>query len=339
MRMNPLDRSPIGRTPLRVTRFGLGGAALGNLFQKVDEATARRTLDLAFDRGLRYVDTAPYYGHGLSEHRIGEALRGRERSEFVISTKVGRLLRPLRGRAMPDTGYVDTLPFEPVFDYGYAAVMRSFEDSLQRIGTDSLDILLVHDIGRMTHGDRHPELFRALMSGGYRALDELRSAGVVKAIGLGVNEIEVCLEAMDHGRFDCFLLAGRYTLLEQRALDELFPRCVREGVSIILGGPYNSGLLTGEPKVGANYNYAPAAREIVERAHRLYEVCRGHGVPLEAAALQFPLHHPAVATVIPGARNDRELGGNLEFFSTPIPPALWRDLKSAGLLRPDAPTE
>ena len=339
MRMNPLDRSPIGRTPLRVTRFGLGGAALGNLFQKVDEATARRTLDLAFDRGLRYVDTAPYYGHGLSEHRIGEALRGRERSEFVISTKVGRLLRPLRGRPMPDTGYVDTLPFEPVFDYGYAAVMRSFEDSLQRIGTDSLDILLVHDIGRMTHGDRHPELFRALMSGGYRALDELRSAGVVKAIGLGVNEIDVCLEAMDHGRFDCFLLAGRYTLLEQRALDELFPRCVRDGVSIILGGPYNSGLLTGEPKVGANYNYAPAAREIVERAHRLYEVCRNHGVPLEAAALQFPLFHPAVATVIPGARNDRELGGNLEFFATPIPPALWRDLKSAGLLRPDAPTE
>ncbi len=335
--MNPTAKRALGTRGLEVTQFGLGSAALGNLFRTVDDESARDTIEFAFESGLNYVDTAPYYGHGLAEHRVGDVLRGKARDSIVLSTKVGRRLVPQRGRSLPDTGYVSALPFEPVFDYSYDGVMRSYEDSLQRLGTDRIEILLIHDIGAMTHGAKNDGLFETAMTGGYRALDELRRNGDIRAVGLGVNEIEVCLAAMDRGHFDCFLLAGRYTLLEQRALDELFPRCVRTKTSIILGGPYNSGLLTGEPKPGATWNYAPAPKEVLARAHRLYEVCQSHGVPLEAAALQFPLFHPCVSSVIPGSRSRNELSANLRFFATPTPAALWRDLSSLGLIRSDAP--
>lgn len=339
--MDPTQRRRLGRTSLAVTQLGLGGAALGNLFRVVAEEEATAVVREALDAGIRYFDTAPYYGHGLSERRIGAVLRGVPRSEYVLSTKVGRVLIPLGDRPLASvahTGYVEPLPFEPVFDYSYDGVKRSFESSLERLGVDRIDVLLLHDLGRMTHGDRHAGYFRDAMTGGYRALDELRSAGAIGAIGLGVNEIEVCLEAMEHGDFDCFLLAGRYTLLEQNALDDLLPRCVARDVSIVLGGPYNSGLLTGQPKPGATWNYAPAPPEVIARATRLYEICRAHDVALEAAALQFPLFHPAVATVIPGSRSVAELRANLFHFATEIPAALWRDLRSEKLVREDAPT-
>lgn len=338
--MDPTTKRRLGRTALSVTQLGLGSAALGNLFRVVPKDEALAVVREAFAAGIRTFDTAPYYGHGLSERRMGSVLRGLPRADYVLSTKVGRVLEPLRGRplsAVAHTGYVEPLPFEPVFDYTRDGVMRSFESSLERLGVERIDVLLLHDLGRMTHGDRHAAYFRDAMSGGYRALDELRRAGTIGAIGLGVNEIEVCLEAMEHGDFDCFLLAGRYTLLEQRALDDLFPRCVERGISIVLGGPYNSGLLTGRPRAGATWNYAPAPQEVLDRAVRLHEVCRSHGVALEAAALQFPLYHPAVATVIPGSRSVAELRSNLAHFATEIPPALWRDLKSEGLVRRDAP--
>lgn len=340
--MNATDLRPLGRTQLRVTQFGLGGAALGNLFRVVAEDEAIAVVRAARAAGIGYFDTAPYYGHGLSEQRMGSVLRELPRNSYVLSTKVGRVLVPLRDRPLSTvahTGYVDPLPFEPVFDYSYDGVMRSFESSLVRLGVARIDILLIHDLGRMTHGaDRHAETFETAMTGAYRALDELRRDGRIGAIGLGVNEIEVCIEAMDRGDFDCFLLAGRYTLLEQRALDQLLPRCDKRRVSIILGGPYNSGLLTGRPSPNATWNYAPVPRDILERAERLYQICRAHQVSLESAALQFPLFHPAVSTVIPGSRSVTELAANLEHMAVRIPSSLWRDLKTEGLVRPDAPT-
>jgi D-threo-aldose 1-dehydrogenase len=339
--MNPTDLRPLGTRGLRVTQFGFGGAALGNLLRAVGDDDAAESLASALALGVKYFDTAPYYGHGLSEQRMGQALAGRPRDTFVLSSKVGRVLVPWRaGQTKPraDTGYVDTLPFDPEFDYSYDGVMRSYESSLKRLGVERIDVLLIHDIGRMTHGDQHAALFDVAMRGAYRALDELRAAGAVKAIGLGVNEIEVCLEAMEHGDFDCFLLAGRYTLLEQRALDQLLPRCERRNVSIILGGPYNSGLLAGRPQAGATWNYAPAPPEVLARAQRLHDVCNAHGVALAAAALQFPLFHPNVSSVIPGVRNASELRQNLAYMSERLPAVLWRDLKTQGLVRSDAPT-
>jgi D-threo-aldose 1-dehydrogenase len=252
----------------------------------------------------------------------------------VLSTKVGRLLRPRRSGA-EDEERRYPLPFEPVYDYSYDAIMRSFEDSLQRLGLARIDILYVHDIGAMQHGgEAHPQLMRALRDGGYRALEKLRAAGTVRAIGIGVNEREVLLEAMEWGDWDAFLLAGRYTLLEQAPLDDLLPKCQKAGTSIVVGGPLNSGILAGRD----TWNYKTAPPEIVARVNAIEAVCDNHRVPLAAAALQFPLAHPAVAAVIPGPRNVQEFDANVRLLGHPIPAALWADLRAAGLLHPHAPT-
>lgn len=332
------ERRRIGRTDLTTTVYGFGGAPLGNLFRPVPDDEARTLVDAVWDAGFRYVDTAPFYGFGLSERRIGDALRGRPRGEFLLSTKVGRLLVP-DAADHPDRAYYKSpMPFRPVYDYSYDGVMRSFEHSLQRLGLDRIDILLMHDIGRVTHGDRHDAMFADAMSGGVRAMTELRAAGAVGAIGLGVNEWQVCEAAMDHADWDCFLLAGRYSLLEQTALDSFLPRCERFGVSLIVGGAFNSGILATGAVPGARYNYDPAPPEILDRVRRIEAVCAAQGVRLAAAALAFPLTHPAVACVIPGMARREELAANLELLGTSIPAALWSDLKSAGLIRPDAPT-
>jgi D-threo-aldose 1-dehydrogenase len=260
-------------------------------------------------------------------------LRDEPRDEWVLSTKVGRLLRPFPQTA-PEPGRKHPLPFGVVYDYSYDGIMRSFEDSLQRLGLARIDILYVHDIGRYQHGEAHPGLMRSLRDSGYRALEELKSAGTIKAIGIGVNEREVLLEAMEWGEWDAFLLAGRYTLLEQDPLDDLLPQCVARGTSIVVGGPLNSGILAGRD----TWNYHAAPPEIVERVNAIRAVCDRHGVPLPAAALQFPLAHPAVAAIIPGPRDPAEFHANLELLRHPIPPALWQELKHAKLLRPDAPT-
>ena len=323
----------IGRTAVEVTMLGLGCATLGGSRVGVPRAEAEAIVAAAWEAGVRYVDTAPYYGYGQAERAAGDALREKPRDEWVLSTKVGRLLRPRPGP--PAAGRSPhPMPFEPVYDYSYDAIMRSYEDSLQRLGLARIDILYVHDIGAYQHGADHPAQMRVLRDSGYRALEELRRSGAVRAIGIGVNEKEVLLEAMEWGQWDAFLLAGRYTLLEQGPLDDLLPKCLAAGTSIVIGGPLNSGILAGRE----TWNYRTAPAEVVARVERIRAVCERHGVPLPAAALQFPLAHPAVAAIIPGPRSAEEFRANLALLARPIPPALWQDLRIAGLLHADAPT-
>jgi D-threo-aldose 1-dehydrogenase len=328
------ERRRIGRTSVEVTELGLGCATLGGSRIAVSRQQAEAIVGAAWAAGVSYIDAAPYYGVGQAERCVGDAMRWVPRDEWVLSTKVGRLLRPRR-TAVEDTDRRDPLPFDPVYDYSYDGVMRSFEDSLQRLGLARIDILYVHDIGAMQHGrEAHPGLMRALRDGGYRALEELRAAGTVRAIGIGVNEREVLLEALEWGEWDAFLLAGRYTLLEQAPLDDLLPKCEKAGTSIVVGGPLNSGILAGRD----TWNYKAAPREIVARVNAIEAVCERHRVPLAAAALQFPLAHPAVAAIIPGPRNVEEFHTNVRLLRHPIPAALWADLRAAGLLHPHAPT-
>ena len=320
----------------RLPRLGFGGAAVGNLYAAVSDAEAQAVIAAALATGVRYFDTAPHYGFGLSETRHGEALAGRD---VIISTKVGRVLEPIQTDQRERHGFVDAAPFEPVFDYSYDGVMRSFESSLQRLRRDRVDVLLAHDLGRHTHGEDHPGHMRAFLDGGYKAMRELKDAGVVDAIGLGVNEQAVCDEALDDADLDVFLLAGRYTLLEQTALDGFLPRCEQRGVKIIVGGPFNSGALVEKPGGGPiHYNYAPADAAIIARVERLRSVCAAHGVPLAAAALQFPLAHPAVVSVIPGMASPAQVADAVAWMETPLPASLWDDLRTERLLYPDAPT-
>ena len=331
------ERRRVGSTDLTLPVYGFGGAPLGNLFRPIPDEEAEDLVTLAWQAGHTFIDTAPFYGSGLSERRVGAALRRLDRAKTVVSTKVGRLLRPDASHDATKDSFFNASPFRPDYDYSYDGVMRSFEDSLQRLGTDHVEMLFIHDIGRMTHGDMAEPRFRTAMDGGYRALDELRSGGAVKAIGLGVNEWQVCEDAMDHGRWDVFLLAGRYTLLEQTSLDSFLPRCVAEGVSIVIGGAFNSGILATGAIDGATYNYAPAPKEVRDRVDRIEAVCRSHGVPMAAAALQFPLTHPAVVSVIPGIAASAHIGRNRDLIDTAVPASLWSDLRNAGLLRADAP--
>jgi len=320
----------VGKTKLMVPTLGFGGAPLGGLFGAVAGPEAAETLSEAMDQGLRYVDTAPFYGFGRSERRVGDRLRGRD---YVLSTKVGRLLAH---GAAPDPaamGWPDALPFHPVYDYSYDGIIRSFEDSLQRLGLERIDILYVHDIGTETLGADNELHFKALAQGGYRALEELRSSGRVKAIGLGVNETQVCLDALGIGDWDVFLLAGRYTLLEQAPVTDLLPACTERGVSIVVGGPFNSGILVG----GGTWNYGAAPDHILTKVRQLSDVCQDFDIALAAAALQFPLGHVTVASVIPGLRDRHELRATLDWATLDIPDEFWAALKDKDLLHPDAP--
>src|SRR5712671_2240588 len=332
--MPAFEKRRIGRTSLEVTALGLGCATLGGSRVEVSREEAEAIVRAAWAAGVRYIDAAPYYGFGQAERCVGDAMRREPHDEWVLSTKVGRLLRPRLTHA--ETGEIrHPMPFDPVYDYSYDAIMRSFEDSLQRLGLARIDILYVHDIGVMQHGaEANPRLMRTLRDGGYRALEELRATGTVRAIGIGVNEREVLLEAMEWGDWDAFLLAGRYTLLEQTPLEDLLPKCEKAGASIVVGGPLNSGILAGRD----TWNYKTAPAEIVARVNAIEAVCNSHRVPLPAAALQFPLAHPAVAAIIPGPRNVEEFHANARLLRHPVPAALWADLRDAGLLHPHAPT-
>ena len=335
-------KTPSGAV-INLTELGFGSAPLGNLFAPVPETQATATLDAAWDGGIRYFDTAPLYGLGLSESRLNAFLRGKPRADYVVSTKVGRLLKV----APPDkrTGigkFFDTPSRKEVFDYSYDGVFRSLEDSLERLGLDHVDILLVHDIDVFTHGsaavrDHHIETLMKRGSGGYDALIKLRDQKVVKAIGAGVNEQAACQTLAERGDFDMFLLAGRYTLLEQEPLAALLPLCEKRGIGIILGGAYNSGILATGAKPGALYQYDPAPPDILERVSRIEKVCAANGVKLVEAALRFPLMHKAVVTVIPGASKPEEVLRNSQTLAANIPAKLWADLKAAGLMRQDAP--
>jgi len=333
--MSSLGTRSFGRA--RISRMGLGGAPLGNLYAPIPEDVAIGTIERAWQLGVRFFDTAPLYGLGLSEHRMGEVLRQKPRDEFVLATKVGRLLDPRPDAPREQHKFFGTLPFVQRYDYGYDAAMRSIEDSLQRLGLARIDIVFIHDCAPDTHGDAAPAMFKAAMEGAYRALDKLRAEGTIAAVGLGVNGWEVCLEALKHGDFDGFLLAGRYTLADQSALPRLLPECVRRNAAIVLGGPYNSGILATGARPGAMFNYAPAPPEMLRRVAAIEAVCERFAVPLRAAALQFPFGHQALAAVIPGARSPAEVEGNLALITHPIPPAFWAALASEGLLGPEVP--
>ena len=322
----------IGTTDIAVTELGFGGAPLGVVGDLITDEEAVAIMRRAWDGGIRYFDTAPLYGHGLSEKRVGRALRELPRDAFVLSTKIWRLLvareegeRVARAR--------DREPFAIRHDYSFDAVRRSIESSLDRLGLDRIDILLCHDIDAWTHGDAQPGIFDAARNGALPALRELREQGVVRAIGLGVNEWQVCSRVLDMMDVDCFLLAGRFTLLEQDPLDTFLPKCLQRDVSIIIGGPYNSGILTTDDRLRATYDYKPAPDHLWQKAQAIRRMCESHGVDPRAAALRYPLRHTAVAAVIPGVRAIEEVETNLDLFARDIPDALWRDLADAGLTR------
>jgi D-threo-aldose 1-dehydrogenase len=333
-----ISKKQIGSTGLEVDTLGFGCAPLGNLYHSISDQESKAVLDAAWQAGFRHFDTAPHYGQGLSERRTGDLLRPLQGKEYILSTKVGRILKPA-GYAKERHGFVSPMPFDIQYDYSYDGIMRSFEDSLQRLGLDRIDILYMHDIGSDTHGSENDKHFPIAMQGGYKAMDELRSQGLVKAIGLGVNEYQVCEQAMDYGDWDCFLLAGRYSLLEQESLQTFLPKCQARNCSIIIGGPYNSGILaTGvRGKNVANYNYAPASAEIIERVAKVETICDEYHVTLAAAALQFPLAHPSVVSVIPGLGNISRIQSTIDLFHQAIPNEFWQSLKAANLLDKAAP--
>jgi D-threo-aldose 1-dehydrogenase len=333
-----IPRRPVGQTGLAISRIGFGGAPIGDLKRAPSDAAARKLLGAAWDAGIRYFDTAPFYGSGLSERRIGDFLRAKPRDEYVLSTKVGRLLVPDGEWARERHNNRRAMPFRPVFDFTYGGVMRSYEHSLQRLGLERIDILFLHDLGQFSQKKNHKRTLRqALKGGGIRALEELRSTGAVRAIGAGVNEWQIIDELMNHARFDVFLLANRYTLLDQQVIDTLLPRIEREGISIVDGAPLNSGILATGPIPNAVYDYAPASAEMIDKTRRIKALTDKHGTTLIRAALNFPLGHPAITAIIPGFSNLAELTDNLQGYRQPIPDQLWQDLKAEGLLHPEAP--
>jgi len=333
-----LPRRRVGKTRLEVTTLGLGGAPMGGFRATISDAEAVGLTDTAYELGVRYFDTSPFYGYGRSELRMGAALREKPRDDYVLSTKIGRILHAMKPGEKPPTDFRENgLPgFAPVFDYTYDGVMRSLEHSHFRLGISRIDIALVHDVDFWTIKDRAllDQRFKTVMDGGFRALDELRRAGVIGAIGVGINESDTSLRFIQAGDFDCMLLAGRYTLLEQGALEAFLPECVKRGVSVILGGPYNSGILTG----GSTHDYVQAPPALLDKARKLEAVCKRHGVELGAAAMQFPLFHPALCAVIPGALAASEVKQNVARLSVKIPSDLWSELKHEKLLDPAAPT-
>jgi D-threo-aldose 1-dehydrogenase len=330
--MDPTQHLRLGRTRVNVTRLGLGTAPLGGLFKPVAEEEAWATVERAYMAGLRFFDTAPLYGHGLAEQRLGHVLQRKPRGEFVLATKVGRLLRQW---APPDSTqyyrgepfYKDAPPLNPVFDFSYDGVMKSVDESLKRLGLDSIDVLHIHD------PDQH---FDEALRGACRALNRLREQGTVGAVGVGMNQAKMLVRFAHEADVDCFLLAGRYTLLDQTALHELLPVCLERNIAVIAGGVYNSGILAG-PRPGSTFDYLPAPSELIMRADRLNVACARHSVPLKAAAIQFPMGHPGVAAVLIGCRSTGEVDENIRMFRHEIPVDLWKDLRQERLIPEGAP--
>lgn len=330
-----------GNGGLTFTELGFGTAPLGNLYRAISEDDAQAILSRAWKAGVRYFDTAPLYGLGLSETRLNAFLRDKPRDDYVLSTKIGRLLKVSTPEARDGHGkWFDVPSRNEVYDYTYDGVMRSVEFSLERLGIDRIDILFAHDLDVFNHKswDVLEAKLNELMGGGYKALLELRESGVIKAFGAGVNEWRPCQWLTERGDFDIFLLAGRYTLLEQEALESFLPLAEERGIGMVVGGAYNSGILATGPREGAFYNYDPAPQEILDRVGRIQEICEAHDTRMIDAAFQFPLCHPCTLSVIPGGQGVAEMDGNLAASQAEIPPSLWNDLKNANLMRRDAPT-
>ncbi len=345
--MEPIERRRLGETKAMVTKLGFGGAGIGDLTEKLKEDQAQAILQAAWDGGIRYFDTSPFYGSGKSEHRMGTFLRQQPRSEFVLSSKVGRVFHAPKSashvtfetRHKP-TAFVGALPFEFYYDYSYDGIMRSYEDSLQRLSLSSIDMLLIHDLDFWFHTTEPlvTAYLTQLASSGWRALEELRRSGAIKGVGAGINEVGMIPRFLDRVDLDFFLVALSYNLLDQGVLDKELPRCAEAGVGIIGGAIFASGILASGPVAGATYNYDPATPEILEKTRRIEAVCQRHNTPLSAAAMQFPLAHPLVAAIIPGAIRPEQVEKNLQLLQHPIPAQLWTELKDEGLLAAHAPT-
>jgi D-threo-aldose 1-dehydrogenase len=332
-----LPRRQLGRTGLDVSVLGFGTAPLGDLFVRIPDDVAIATVERAFALGINLLDSSPLYGRGLAEHRCGTALRRVNRPDIVLCTKVGRWMDPFHA-PNDASGFVGGQPHRAVFDYSYDGTMRSVEQSLLRLGTDRLDLLLIHDVDVWTHGgDAIEQRFREAMEGAYVALDRLRGEGVVKGIGIGVNEADMCVRFAKAGTFDTMLLAGRYSLLEQPALAAFLPLALEQGIGVMLGGVFNSGILATGAVSGAKYNYRDAPPEILDRVSRIERVCAAHNTALPTAALHFALGHPAVACLVLGGVTPQEVERNVAALSSQVPAELWNDLKAARLLDEAAP--
>jgi D-threo-aldose 1-dehydrogenase len=336
MSFDPAATRAIGRRGVAVSRLGAGTLPFGSFAQSDTDASIGAAFATLYGAGLRYFDTAPLYGLGVAEHRLGACLRSVDRRSLVLSTKVGRLLQPVARGAAPGV-CPGASPFEVAFDYSYDGALRSLEHSLQRLGTNAIDIVLIHDVNRRWQGDLVEQRYREAMEGAHRALCDLRAAGTIKAFGVGVNDCDILLRFAADGDFDCFMLAGRYTLLDHTALDALMPECERRGIAVLMAAPFNSGILATGARPGATFFYADAEHEIVERTRRIEAVCATHQVAIAAAALQFPLAHPAVASVVTGMRSKDEVVANLAHCRATIPSEFWIELKKEGLLDRDAP--
>jgi D-threo-aldose 1-dehydrogenase len=340
--MDPFATRPLGRTGVRVTRLGFGGGTLGDPTEVIDEARADLTVECAYAAGIGHFDTSPWYGNGKSEHRIGRVLRTKPRESFVLSTKVGRVyFRPADPATFSQARWAGGLPFDLRFDYTRSGVLRSYEDSLMRLGLTTVEALLIHDLD-LRHQKSEDGVRAAFdqldAGGGYRALAELKAGGEIGAIGVGINHVGMIPRFLERFEIDFFLVAMPYTLLDQPALAEELPLCQERGASVVIGAVFASGILARGPGEGALYAYRPAERDELERTRRIKAVCDRHAVPLAAAALQFPLHHPAVASVIPGPNSPTQVRANLAHMRRDIPPDLWAELKADNLIDPAAPT-
>lgn len=338
--VDPFAQNQLGRSAVHVTALGVGTTQLGELYQRLPNSQALGMLNAAADSGVKYFDTAPLYGAGLAEHRVGEALRGRPRDSYVLSTKVGRWYEPPSdARPYDRSDWAGGLRFNARLDYSYEGTMRSLEQSMMRLATSRIDIALIHDVDVFTHGTQQAcdQRFDEAMNGAYRALCELRKSGDILAIGVGVNEAEMCARFARNGEFDCMLLAGRYSLLEQGALDEFLPLAQQKEISVLVGGVFNSGILASGPQPGAKYDYREASPQLLARVSRIESICAEYQVPLAAAAAQFPLGHPSVASVVLGAVSSEEVRQIVRWMKTPIPSDLWKRLREEELLNPHAP--
>lgn len=314
-------------------RLSLGTSGLAGLFRPVPEVMAENVLAAAWDHGIRYFDTAPHYGNGMAEHRLGRFLRGRK--DWILSTKVGRVLSPHRNPPDVINGFHNSLPFRQEFDFSYDGIMRSVEGSFNRLGLNRIDVVYVHDIGEPRAGTDTPEHRNKLLESGARALEELKASDEIRAIGLGVNTVEICIELAGRIPIDLILLAGRYTLLDQSAKSRLFPLCHENNINLVIGGVFNSGILATGPVEGAHFDYAPAPSHICKRVEQIEEICTRHEVPLAAAALQFPDRNPLVVSTLIGTAKINSLNRNVEQFSSSLPKALWNDLRAEGFIGTD----
>jgi len=332
-----LTRRQVGKTQCEVSVLGLGGAPLGNLFEVLPEEQALGTVSAAYDAGVGHFDMAPQYGHGVAEHRFGHILRHKERSSFTLSTKVGRLLKPVRDGDFKRGSWKGELQFKIVHDYTYDGVMRSVEDSYHRLGMNRIDIALIHDVDVAHHGDDYDAKFKEAIEGAVPALTKLRDAGIIKAIGIGVNEVGPSVQFAKNSQLDCYMLAGRYSLLEQDGLEELFPLAEKQGFSFLIAGPFKSGILATGATPGATHDYRAASDAVIEKVNHLSEICQRHNTPLAAAAIQFPLGQERVASIVTGAVKPEEIEQNVELMAHKIPDDLWAELRHEGLINEAAP--